>query len=66
MFLLTIKLEFRNKGTGKFEKNRRFLNRVYSLLPSCDPTSAMYESAIYVSYIHGCLNAIGKSQRSVT
>ena len=45
--------EFRNKGTAKFAKNRRFLNRVYSLLPSC---SAILDFSCWPHFRYVCVS----------
>ena len=69
MFLLSIKLDrvsFETKGRQNFQKTADFLieSTVFcpvvppSWISLVDPTSAMYASAIYVSYIYGisCTN----------
>ena len=59
MFLITIKLDrvsFKTKGRQNLQKTANFVIESI-VLPSwiflVDPTSAMYASAIYVSYIYG-------------
>ena len=45
--------EFRNKGTAKFAKNRRFRNRVYSLLPSC---STILDFSCWTHFRYVCVS----------
>ena len=72
MFLLPIKLDrvsFETKGRQNLQKTADFLIESIVFCPLVppswislvDPTSAMYASAIYVSYIYGntpCVNEI--------
>ena len=49
--------EFRNKGTAKFAKNRRFRNRVYSLLPSC---SAILDFSCWPHFRYVCVSNLSR------
>ena len=76
MFLLPIKLDqvsFETKGRQNLQKTADFLIESIVFCPLVppswislvDPTSAMYASAIYVSYIYGDTNVCHTSQQKV-
>ena len=73
MFLLPIKLDrvsFETKGRQNLQKTADFLIESIVFCPLVppswislvDPTSAMYASAIYVSYIYGLHSSCGAIQ----